>query len=82
MPFILRAACLLLAGVALIFPRSASADTGPEQRPPTTRQALEQPPPKNCTRYNGHFGFYGNPWCTPEEQTRWDRWEARRLTAR
>jgi len=33
---------------------------------------------KDCTRLNGRWGYYGNPWCTPSEQLRWDRWDARR----
>ncbi len=35
-------------------------------------------PVKDCTRYNGTYGYYGNPWCTPAEQARWDTWSARR----
>ena len=31
------------------------------------------PPLKDCTRLNGRYGYYGNPWCTPAEQDRWDR---------
>ncbi len=34
-------------------------------------------PVKDCTRINGRFGYYGNPWCTPAEQARWDAWSAR-----
>jgi len=33
---------------------------------------------KDCTRLNGKGGYYGNPWCTPAEQLRWDRWDAHR----
>ena len=36
-------------------------------------------PLKDCTRVNGRWGYYGNPWCTPAEQQAWDRAEARRL---
>lgn len=35
-------------------------------------------PVKDCTRVNGRFGYYGNPWCSPAEQRAWDRGEARR----
>lgn len=35
-------------------------------------------PSKDCTRINGRYGYYGNPWCTRAEQIRWDRWTARR----
>jgi hypothetical protein len=38
-----------------------------------------QAPVKDCTRINGRWGYYGNPWCSPAEQYRWDRAEARRL---
>jgi hypothetical protein len=34
--------------------------------------------PKDCTRINGRWGYYGNPWCTRAEQLRWDRWDAAR----
>ena len=37
------------------------------------------PPVKDCTRLNGRWGYYGNPWCTPAEQLTFDRAEARRL---
>ncbi len=36
--------------------------------------------PKDCTRFNGRWGYYGNPWCTPAEQRAFDLWEARRLS--
>jgi hypothetical protein len=35
-------------------------------------------PVKDCTRFNGRWGYYGNPWCTAQEQARWDRWSAGR----
>jgi hypothetical protein len=37
---------------------------------------------KDCTRLNGRYGYYGNPWCTPREQARWDRWQATRRQQR
>jgi hypothetical protein len=37
------------------------------------------PPLKDCTRINGRWGYYGNPWCSPAEQLAWDRAEAKRL---
>jgi hypothetical protein len=44
------------------------------------RQARNPAPPaKDCTRLNGRYGYYDNPWCTPAEQRAWDRAEARRL---
>jgi hypothetical protein len=39
-------------------------------------------PVKDCTRFNGRFGYYDNPWCTPAEQARFDRWQANRRSAR
>ena len=33
---------------------------------------------KDCTRFNGKHGYYGNPWCTTAEQLQWDRWDSRR----
>ncbi len=42
-------------------------------------RAYAQVPLKDCTRLNGRWGYYGNPWCTPAEQLRWDRWDARRF---
>jgi hypothetical protein len=32
-----------------------------------------QPRLKDCTRINGRFGYYGNPFCTEAEQRLWDR---------
>ncbi len=40
--------------------------------------SLRHAPLKDCTRVNGRYGYYGNPWCNRLEQLRWDRWEARR----
>ena len=39
---------------------------------------LAEAPLKDCTRLNGRWGYYGNPWCSPAEQLRWDRWDAQR----
>lgn len=36
-------------------------------------------PPKDCTRLNGRYGYYGNPWCSWQEQLLWDRWEAEKI---
>jgi hypothetical protein len=35
-------------------------------------------PVKDCTPFNGRWGYYGNPWCTAAEQERWNRWDANR----
>ena len=39
-------------------------------------------PLKDCTRFNGRWGYYGNPWCTPAEQRAFDRWEAHFIARR
>ncbi|WP_334149896.1 hypothetical protein [Hyphomicrobium sp.] len=67
------------AAVAATMVVSAVAVAGPS-RPSAPGEA--PPPVKDCTRFNGHFGFYGNPWCTPEEQLRWDKWQAEYLRSR
>ena len=59
---------LIVAAVAI---PAAVAEAGKAQR------AYVEAPPKDCTRLNGRWGYYGNPWCSPAEQLRWDRWEAR-----
>lgn len=43
------------------------------------RSNLAGQPVKNCTKVNGRNGYYANPFCTPEEQRRFDIWEARQL---
>ena len=62
---------LIVAAVAI---PAAVAEAGKAQR------AYVEAPPKDCTRLNGRWGYYGNPWCSPAEQLRWDRWEARRFS--
>jgi hypothetical protein len=70
------------AGVAvtatIALPTLAAAE---QSAPPAARDAAREAPVKDCTRFNGRHGYYGNPWCTPEEQERWDKWEAERLRA-
>ncbi len=36
-------------------------------------------PIKDCRRYNGRWGYYGNPWCSPAEQRAFDVWDAERI---
>ena len=62
---------LIVAAVAI---PAAVAEAGKAQR------AYVEASPKDCTRLNGRWGYYGNPWCSPAEQLRWDRWEARRFS--
>jgi hypothetical protein len=67
-----------LASVAAVaFAPQAAADRGTSSAP---RQ--DAAPLKDCTRFNGRHGYYGNPWCSPAEQALWDKWEARRFTRR
>lgn len=82
MPPKLSVALLLLSGLVWHASAAAMAEPRRDQPPAAQSQPRDTPPTKDCTRYNGTFGFYGNPWCTPEEQARWDRWETRRFTGR
>jgi hypothetical protein len=63
------AAGLLLLALAV----ASSAAEAKRYRP-----TLASPPLKDCTRLNGRWGYYGNPWCSKAEQLRWDRWDAAR----
>jgi hypothetical protein len=57
--------CIAIAiAVAML---GAPAEAGGKQQ-----RRLEEAPLKDCTRFNGRWGYYGNPWCTPAEQLRWD----------
>ena len=57
---------LLLAATALLAnPADAAKRKGV--------RAWQQAPLKDCTRINGRWGYYGNPWCTKAEQDAWDR---------
>lgn len=73
-PYIRAATVVLLA--ASVFSSSAEAGRGALA---ASRKAQASAPIKDCTRLNGRFGYYGNPWCTPAEQKRWDKWQARHL---
>ncbi len=74
MIFGIRTVCLAVLAMALL-PAAAHADH--RKRPSNVEQPL-----KDCTRLNGRYGYYGNPWCTPAEQKRWDRWQAGRARGR
>ena len=65
---------LAAAAAALAAPASAEGNRATKAAPADYRGA----PVKDCTRYNGRWGYYGNPWCTAAEQARWDRWSAGR----
>lgn len=68
---LIRAATAAVLALSLL---PAAADAGRKQR-----QGWNDVPLKDCTRLNGRNGYYGNPWCTPAEQKRWDRWQAQRM---
>jgi len=74
----MRAACIAMAATAALS-APAAADRAASS---ASRKAAPAAPIKECTRFNGRVGYYGNPWCTPAEQARWDRYEARRLVGR
>ncbi|MCC7253721.1 hypothetical protein [Hyphomicrobium sp.] len=78
-PWIRAAACIVLAAACVL---SSQAQADGDAPPAPSQAAREAPPLKDCTRLNGRIGYYGNPWCTPAEQARWDRWEARRFGAK
>lgn len=67
---------ILLVLAALSVAAPALAESGRQQKP--QRAWVQEAPVKDCTRLNARFGYYGNPWCTPAEQERWDRWDASR----
>lgn len=70
---------LTVAAALIPFSNAASADNSSS----TAARRAEQlsPPIKDCTRLNGHYGYYGNPWCTEAEQLLFDRWSARNQVA-
>ncbi len=65
--------CIALALAA------ASTVAGPAASGSRKYAPMASTPIKDCTRYNGNWGYYGNPWCTKAEQALWDRAEARRV---
>jgi hypothetical protein len=67
---------LVLLAPAVLAAGAASAGGQRAQRAP--RQIVRDAPLKDCTRINGRYGYYGNPWCNAHEQDRWDRWSAGR----
>jgi hypothetical protein len=72
------------SAIVLIMALSVSPPSTAAERPKTSglRQSASAPPVKECTRFNGRFGYYANPWCNAAEQDRWDRWEAARVKAK
>jgi hypothetical protein len=61
---------ILMCCCAALLASAASAAGGSGQ----TSRVVREAPIKDCTRINGRYGYYGNPWCTPAEQARWDNW--------
>jgi hypothetical protein len=69
----------VILGLAAVSLAGAAVADG--YRSHTSREYVRQAPVKDCTRLNGRYGYYGNPWCTPAEQARWDARSARRYWA-
>jgi hypothetical protein len=67
---------VLLSAAVLFAAGAASADGYRAYR---AQHGYVREAVKDCTKINGRWGYYGNPWCTPSEQARFDRWEASRL---
>jgi hypothetical protein len=65
--------CIALA-LATALTVAGPAESGSRKYAPTASTPI-----KDCTRFNGNWGYYGNPWCTKAEQVLWDRAEARRV---
>lgn len=83
-----HAVALLLAALAFA---PAPVEAGRQRPADQDRRAYDErytppdalgAPPKDCTKFAGRYGYYGNPWCSEAEQRQWDRWEARRLGSR
>jgi hypothetical protein len=68
----LGGALLLVAALSV----AGAAHAGGERWRKAGRADVREAAIKDCTRLNGRYGYYGNPWCTPAEQARWDRWSA------
>ena len=63
-------------------PLSGLAHAEGERRQQRARAPEAGTPVKDCTRLNGRYGYYANPWCDAAEQNRFDRWDAARLRRR
>jgi len=74
MRMVLNIAMLLAAGLMLVDPVEAGAGGRRYERQDT--------PVKDCTRWNGTYGYYGNQWCSRAEQIAFDRWDAQRQARR
>jgi hypothetical protein len=59
------AAAALVAGTA---GAASFPDLGARAEEDVVPVAKKQAPRKDCTPYNGPFGFYGNIWCQPPNE--------------
>jgi hypothetical protein len=70
----LRPLTSITLGLAAAAALAGAVESRSRKYAPTTSAPI-----KDCTRINGRWGYYGNPWCTKAEQALWDRAEARRV---
>jgi hypothetical protein len=67
---------------SLVIVAAVAAIAGPASaggyRASKERAYVREAPVRDCTRINGRYGYYGNPWCSAREQERFDRWSASR----
>jgi len=68
--------CVVLA--LAVFAVAGTASAGGYRGYKSARADTRDVRIKDCTRINGRYGYYGNIWCTPAEQARWDALSARR----
>lgn len=84
MALMMRKACaslgILVAAMAAASPLAVAEHRSSKAN--STEERDSYAPLKDCTRLNGRWGYYGNPWCTPAEQRAFDRWEAKHLARR
>jgi hypothetical protein len=73
---------LRLLSIAMIAAMAAAVAVPASAEGDRVYKASREVPIKDCTRVNGRWGYYGNLWCTPAEQERWDRWSANRSRLR
>ncbi|HRY07642.1 MAG TPA: hypothetical protein P5114_11020 [Hyphomicrobiaceae bacterium] len=78
--FIFQAGAIILACLFASSAHARSLDHGRWKRGHASGERHKAPPPrKDCTRINGRWGYYGNPWCSPAEQRAFDIWDAQRI---
>lgn len=69
---------LLTTCTALLMTSAAVLALPAEAGKRKSARTWQPAPVKDCTRLNGRFGYYGNPWCTKAEQDAWDRATSKR----